>query len=231
MDKAIILASGGLNSTVMLAAAREQYQIALLHVSWGHRAAERERAAFDQIAQHYKVKQQTVVDLSSVAAFGGNARVSRRLPIEHGAYPADEPSPTFTPGLLPTLLGIATQWAATIKARYILIGTHEDHGLSGPRLSQMYPDYRQEFIQSYNLLLHYGAAGGSEIEAMAPLINVSREEIIRLGRQLKIPFNKTWSCYAGASKPCHKCLPCISRAEAFIQSGIPDPLEVEPVEV
>ncbi len=231
MDKAIVLASGGINSTVMLAAAREQYQVALMHVDWGHRASERERAAFEQITLYYKIKQTDTIDLSGLAAYGGNARVSRRQAIEHAAYPPDEAPPTFAPGLIPTLLGLATEWAMTINARYILIGTNEDHGLRGSRLSQLYPDHRIEFVQSYNLMLHYAMHASTDLEVVAPLNDLTREEIVRLGRQLKVPFGKTWSCYAGNAKPCHKCLPCLSRAESLLQCGIPDPLDAEPAEV
>ena len=112
MDKAIILTSGGINSTVAAALARERYDPYLLHVAWGHRTADRELAAFEQTAVALDLKNTLVVELSAMAVFGGNARVSKRYPMEDAATLGRQTPATFAPGLMPAMLSLAASWAA-----------------------------------------------------------------------------------------------------------------------
>lgn len=224
MDRAVILVSGGLNSAVAAALAREQYEPAWLHVAWGHRAADRELAAFELIAAEAAVRKTIVAELSALAAFGGNSRVSKRLPVEDAVALGRETPATFAFGALPSMLSLAAAWAGSIGAKRIIVGVSENHGVPGPLISELYPDYRREFIQTFNLMLEYAKPAGRELLVEAPLIELTRAEVIRLGRQLKVPFEKTWSCYRANEKPCNRCLPCLSRATGFLRVGIPDPL-------
>ncbi len=82
MEKAIVLVSGGLNSAVAAAVAREQYEIHLLHLNWGHRSAERELASYNAVAAHLRVERLLTVDAGWMSALGGNARTCRKIPIE-----------------------------------------------------------------------------------------------------------------------------------------------------
>ena len=224
MDRAVILVSGGLNSAVAAAVAREQYEPAWLHVAWGHRAADRELAAFELLATEAAVQKTIVAELSALAAFGGNARVSKRLAMEDAAALGRETPATFAFGLFPSMLSLAAAWAGAIGAKRIIVGISENHGVPGPLISELYPDYRREFIQTFNLMLEYAKSTGRDLLVEAPLIELTRAEVIRLGRQLKVPFEKTWSCYRDNEKPCNRCLPCFSRTTGFLRVGIPDPL-------
>ncbi len=228
MDKVVILSSGGINSTVAAAAAREQYEPALLHITWGHRAAEPERGAFEHFTSTLKIQNTMVAEVSSLATFGGNARVSRRLSIEHATALDTKTPNTFMVGLMPTLLSLAATWAGAIGAKRIIVGISEDHGVPGPVISDLYPDYREEFLQTFNLMLHYAKPRDLELTVEAPFIDLTKGEVIQLGQRLKVPFEHTWSCYAGGSQPCGQCWPCATRAAAFMRSGIPDPLALEP---
>ena len=229
MDSAVILSSGGINGAVAAAVAREQYELALLHVTWGHRAAERELIAFEQLAAATKPKQTSIVELSSLAAFGGNARISRRIPIEQASTLGGDTPNTFMLGLTPTLLSLGTAWAGSIGAKRIFIGTSENHGVSGPAIGQLYPDHRSVFLAAFNLMLQHAKPTKRELIVTAPLLDLTKTEVIQLGRQLKVPFEHTWSCYAGNERPCDHCLSCTTRAAAFLQTGQPDPLPTEPV--
>jgi 7-cyano-7-deazaguanine synthase len=225
MDRAVILASGGINSTVAAAVTREQYAPALLHVNWGHRSAEQELAAFEQTAAAMKIETILAANLSCAAAFGGNARGGRRLAIEDASALTSRTTPaTFALGVLPTMLSLAAAWAGAIGATRIILGLSEDHGVPGPAISELYPDYRIEFLQTFNLMLNYAKPAGRELSVEAPLLELTRAEVIRLGSRLEVPFELTWSCYAGGDTPCGRCLACATRTAGFLAAKTPDPL-------
>jgi 7-cyano-7-deazaguanine synthase len=227
MEKAVILTSGGINSTVAAALARERYEPCLLHVAWAHRTADRELAAFEQTAAALNLKNTLVAELSTMAVFGGNARVSKRYVVEDAAALGRQTPATFAPGLMPAMFSLAASWAAPLNAKKIFVGVTENHGVTGPLISELYPDYRREFIQTFNLMLQYALPADRPLEVEAPLIEMTRAEVIRLGNQLKVPFDKTWSCYCDNENPCGRCLPCVTRQTGFARAGIPDPLLLE----
>src|SRR5512134_340908 len=107
MDRAVVLLSGGINSAVAAAIAREQYEPALLHVAWGHRTAERELAAFEQLSSALHAERAIVAELSCMAAFGGNARVSKRIAIDDANALGKDTPATFALGLMPAMLSLA----------------------------------------------------------------------------------------------------------------------------
>jgi len=224
MDKAVVLASGGVNSAVAIAVTREQCTPCLLHVNWGHRTAEREAIAFQQTATSMGAESVMLLEMPGLAALGGNARASRRLSIED-ASTLDKGTPaTFTFGILPAMLSAAAAWAGSIGAKRIIVGVSEDHGVPGPAISELYPDRRIEFIQTFNLMLKYALPADREMVVEAPLLEMTRAEVVRLGMRLEVPFKLTWSCYANNEKPCNRCLACHSRAMGFLQARLPDPL-------
>jgi len=228
MDKAIVLLSGGINSAVAAATAREQYEAYLLHVSWGHRSGQRELACFERIAAHLRIERTQVTDLGCMSGFGGNSRTSRKVPMEDFSALGKQVPSTFVLGLIPAMLSVASAWAGAVGAKRILIGTSEDHSVPGPPISRLYPDYRREFLQTFNLMIEYGKPPGRELRVEAPLAELTREEVVLLGHRLKLPFEHTWSCYGNNDEPCGKCLACSTRASGFLRAGIPDPLLLEP---
>lgn len=228
MDKAVVLVSGGVNSAVLAAAAREEYECHLLHVAWGHRAAERELLAFEQLAAHFRTDKTMVAELSCLAAFGGNSRSSKRVQMEEVLTLGQDTPSTFVLGLMPCILSLAASWASSLGAKRILVGTSEDHDIPGPVISHIYPDYRRDFVQVFNLMLEYAKPSGLELMVEVPLAELTRQEVVSLGRKLKVPFDKTWSCYRSNEEPCGKCLGCASRAGGFLRACCPDPLLLEP---
>jgi 7-cyano-7-deazaguanine synthase len=224
MEKAVILVSGGINSAVAAAVTREQYAPCLLHVNWGHRTAEREMTAFEQLASALSIETTMIADMPCLGTFGGNARSSKRLAIEDATTVGDKSTPaTFALGVLPTMLSAAATWAGALGAKRVVVGISEDHGIPGPPISELYPDYRIEFVQAFNLMLNYAKPAGRELIVEAPLLELSRAEVIRLGSRLEVPFQLTWSCFANNEKPCGRCLPCTTRTEGFLRARIPDP--------
>ncbi len=224
MDKAVVLASGGINSTVATAVIREQYTACLLHVGWGHRSAEREASAFQQTASAMGIETSLRVEISDLAAFGGNARASKRMSIEDASTIQKTTPATFAFGVLPSMLSVAATWANTLGAKRIIVGVSEDHGVPGPAISELYPDHRIEFVQTFNLMLKYAMPADRELVVEAPLLDLTRPEVIRLGMRLDVPFKLTWSCYASNTEPCNRCLGCHNRSAGFLQAKLPDPL-------
>jgi 7-cyano-7-deazaguanine synthase len=228
MDRAVVLLSGGINSTVAAAIVREQCELALLHVAWGHRTAERELTAFQDIAEILKAEQNFVAELSCMAMIGGNARASRRMAIEDANVVGRGIPTTFAFGLLPTMMSMAVAWAASIRARRIVVGISEDHGTGPTPIGKLYPDRRRDFVQAFNLMLQYAKPTDRDLIVEAPFIDLTRAEVVKLGQRLKVPFESTWSCYSSNKTPCHRCIACTTRQMGFLQAGVPDPLVLEP---
>jgi 7-cyano-7-deazaguanine synthase len=222
MDRAVVLLSGGINSTVAAAVTREQYELALLHVAWGHRTAERELAAFQEITETLKAEQNFVADLSCMTLIGGNARASRRMAIEDANVVGRGIPTTFAFGLLPTMMSLAA-------ACRIIVGICEDHATGPMPIGKLYPDRRRDFAQAFNLMLHYAKPADRDLIVEAPFIDLTRAEVVKLGQRLKVPFEATWSCYSSNNAPCRRCIACTTRQMGFLQACVPDPLALEPV--
>ena len=227
MDRAVVLLSGGINSAVAAAIAKEHYELALLHVAWGHRTAERELAAFHEVAASLNVEQTLVADLSCMAAIGANARTSRRLSIEDAGVVGRSIPATFAFGLLPGMLSLAAAWAGSIRAPRVVLGVSENHGTTTTPISKIYPDRRREFVQAFNLMLQYAKPADRNLFVEAPLIDLPRADVVKLGHRLHVPFDRTWTCYSSNTAPCHRCIACVNRESGFLQAGIPDPLVLE----
>ena len=221
MPAAVVLLSGGLDSTTALAVARSQgFSCHALTVRYGQLhpveldAAARVAAALDA-AEHRVV----AVDLSPIAA---SALTDRAIAVpkdralgEIGA-PGDVPA-TYVPARNTVLLGLALAWAESIGARDIFLGVNVLDA-SG------YPDCRREFVRAFEALAQVATrTGGFQIHA--PLIDLTKAEIVRLGRSLGVDYALTHSCYdptpGGAA--CGRCDACALRRKGFAEAGVPDP--------
>jgi 7-cyano-7-deazaguanine synthase len=224
MDTAVVLASGGLNSLVSAYVAREENELALLHVDYEHRSSQRELTCFQDIAAHLNVEKTLVAKLPCFAQIGGNARIERRQDVEDVNALSPGPSRTFVPGLMPALLGIAIGWAHRIGALRIVVGASENLGPPGPPTGTMYPDRRRDFFQRYAHLLETALSPRSRVRLETPLIDLNQEEIVRLGTKLEAPFQKTWSCLRSGEKMCGTCYGCATRTYGFSMAKVVDPL-------
>jgi len=225
--KAVVLCSGGLNSAVVTSLAIKEQVVAMLHVRFGHRAAEREAELFEKQADFFDVRERLVVDMPHFAEIGGNARVSRKHQIEDALALGEGPSNTYVPGLISGLLSVGFSWATTIGANKLLLGVSEDLGPTGPRTRSVHPDYSQEFIQLCSHLFHE-ASPWNRISVEAPIIDLGRAEIVKIGHRLGTPFELTWSCLSSGTEPCGACLGCATRGRGFLDATVPDPIMLEP---
>lgn len=219
---AIVLASGGLDSTVTVAIAQAaRNDLALLHVTYGQRTAKRERQAFDCIADHYAVPQnrRMVVDISYLAQIGGSALTDASI-----AVPEDEPLDrdgipvSYVPQRNGNLLFIAAAWAETIRAESIWTGMVEED-------SSGYPDCRRGFVDAIEGAIGRGNDDTSpDPRIVTPLIDMRKSAIVAKGVELGAPLHLTWSCYQNESKACGRCDSCMLRLRGFHEAGVRDPI-------
>jgi 7-cyano-7-deazaguanine synthase len=220
MKKAICLLSGGLDSTVSLyVALSEGYTPVALSVEYGQRH-------FREIAAARALTKKLVIPHFFCALsmpWKGSALLDQTIQLpkdrEESTMPNSIPI-TYVPGRNSVLLSMAMSCAETQNADTIFIGANVlDY--SG------YPDCRPEYLQAVAEAMWRGTQAGIEgraIEVKAPLIQLNKKDIVLLGQKLGVPFENTWSCYAGEDKPCGRCDACILRAKGFREAGIPDPL-------
>ncbi len=221
-EKAIILASGGLDSTVTAAIARTQgRELYFLTISYGQRhGIEVSRAA--DIAKWIEAKEHKVIELD-LRTFGGSALTADiEVPRHKSLQARTEDIPiTYVPARNTIFLSLALAYAEVRQATAIYFGANiRDY--SG------YPDCRPEFVQAFTNVARLGtqlASSGTPLEILTPLIQMTKAEIIQKGVELKVPLHLTHSCYAPMENgvPCGECDSCLFRQEGFQASGIPDP--------
>jgi 7-cyano-7-deazaguanine synthase len=217
---AVLLLSGGLDSyTAGAMARRDGYDLYALTVRYGQVHA-REVAAARDVARTLRVVRHVELDVD-LAVFGGSTLVG------DGAIPKDRdmddaviPS-TYVPARNTIFLSLALGWAEVLGAGVIILGVNAlDY--SG------YPDCRPEYLAAFEQLASLATKVGVEgqrVEIKAPLLKMSKAEIIREGLALGLDYGLTHSCYDPdpAGNPCQRCDSCRLRARGFAQAGVPDP--------
>lgn len=217
-DRAVVLLSGGLDSATALAWARERgYQCYALSVEYGQRH-DAELAAAARLARALGAAEHRVmrVDLGSL---GGSALTDTSIAVpEHGG--AGIPV-TYVPARNTVLLSLSLAWAEVLGATAIVIGVNAvDY--SG------YPDCRPEFIAAFGQLARLAtkaAVEGQSLNVLAPLLTMSKAEIVREGLRLGVDFALTVSCYQADTegRACRRCDACRLRRQGFETVGVPDP--------
>src|SRR5215472_11464406 len=215
--KAVVLMSGGMDSCVTAAIARQNYEIAALHASYGQRTERRELQCFQALADHFGAIQRLAVRLDHFRPIGGSSLTDPAMLI-HDADLSNQDIPnTYVPFRNAHFLSIATSWAEVLGATKIFIGAvWED--------SSGYPDCRPEYYEAFNRLIRTGTRPTTDITIETPLIHLSKHEIVRKGIDLGALFHLTWSCYRDSDVACGVCDSCALRLRAFQEAGIDDPI-------
>jgi 7-cyano-7-deazaguanine synthase len=215
---AVCLVSGGMDSCVTAAVANEDSDgLAFLHVSYGQRTEDRERRAFEEVADHYSVKQRLVVSLEHLAQIGGSSLTDNDIAVTSANLSGPGIPTSYVPFRNAHLLSVAASWAEVIGARYIYIGAVAED-------SSGYPDCRPEFYDAFQRVINLGTKPETHIEIRTPVIAMRKSEIVELGQRLNAPFELTWSCYTQSEEACGDCDSCAFRLRAFRSAGVRDPI-------
>ena len=213
---AVVVASGGMDSCLSTAVAAETHDLALFHLNYGQRTERRELRAFREQVAHFEAIHSLVVDASHFIQIGGSALTDHSIKVPEEFHNESIPV-TYVPFRNANILAMAVSWAEVLGAEKIFIGAVEED-------SSGYPDCREEFIQAFNHLIRTGTRQDTNISIEAPLIHTTKEDIVRWGLKLKIPFEKTWSCYQDEEKACGVCDSCRLRLKGFRLAGAEDPI-------
>ncbi len=215
---AVCLVSGGMDSCVTAAIANEEAErLAFLHVSYGQRTEDRERRAFEQIADHYSVQKRLAISLEHLAKIGGSSLTDQDVAVTSANLSAHGIPTSYVPFRNAHLLSIATSWAEVIGATYVYIGAVGED-------SSGYPDCRPEFYEAFQQAITLGTKPETVIQIKTPIIAMNKSEIVKLGEKLSVPFELTWSCYSQSEEACGDCDSCALRLRAFRAAGITDPI-------
>jgi len=210
--------SGGMDSTVAAALVHQQgYELAALHVTYGHRTARRERQAFEDICAAWGIRHRLVVSIEHLRLIGGSALTDPAIPVPEGRLDREEIPPTYVPFRNANLLSIAVSWAEVLGARAVAIGAVEED-------SSGYPDCRQVFYEAFQRVVELGTRPEAGIRVLTPVIHMRKSQIVRVGAELGVPFHLTWSCYVREDQACGECDSCLLRLRGFREAGLPDPI-------
>lgn len=215
---AIVLVSGGMDSCVTAAIARaEGRDLAFLHISYGQRTEDRERRAFNDIADHYAVRARLDVSIEHLAKIGGSSLTDRQMKVAEADLDSTEIPTSYVPFRNANMLAIAVSWAEVIGARAIYIGAVAED-------SSGYPDCRPEFFDAFQRTIDEGTKLETKIEILTPIIDLSKAEIVQRGIELDAPLHLTWSCYREEQLACGTCDSCALRLRGFELAGQIDPI-------
>ena len=214
---AVILMSGGLDSCVAAAVARQSFDLACFHANYGQRTLRRELAAFRAQAAFFRAARVLEADLLYLGAMGGSSLTDLSRPVPAGeAEPAGIPS-TYVPFRNSNLLAAAVAWAEVLGARMVFIGANV---LDNPG----YPDCRPEYFEAFDRLIELGTRPETHIHIHTPLIQMDKAGIILLGLELGAPLELSWSCYQAEELACGQCSSCLLRLKGFAAAGVSDPI-------
>lgn len=214
MKSSVVLLSGGLDSTVLLAKLKaDGRHVVALGIDYGQRHCreiDAARAICERLGVEYRV-----ADLKNLSQFfGNNSLTDKSQKVYEGNYDEAGMKTTVVPARNMILVSIATAWAVSLKCDSIAYAAHGgDHAI--------YPDCRPEFADALDKVVQI--ADWHKVVLERPFVNMTKAEIVKLGASIGAPLDLTWSCYNGGNVHCGKCSTCMERREAFKIAGVPDP--------
>ena len=222
--KAMVLCSGGVDSTTCLGMAVEKYgaeNVLSLSIAYGQKH-DKEILASDKVAKYYKVEH-IHMDLEKIFTYSdcsllkhSDKEILKESYEEQLKHTDGNPVDTYVPFRNGLFLSTAASIALSKGCSVIYYGAHRDDAAGNA-----YPDCSKEFEDAMNEAIYQGS--GKQLHLEAPFIGWTKAEIVKKGLELKVPYELTWSCYEGGEKPCGKCGTCQDRAKAFALNGVEDP--------
>lgn len=224
-EKAMVLSSGGVDSTTALGMAIEKYgkeNVIALSIAYGQKH-DKELNASIAVAKHYGVEH-LFLDVSKIFEYSNCSLLqgsTEEIPEESYAEQikkteGEKPVSTYVPFRNGLFLSTAASMALSKECSVIYYGAHADDAAGFA-----YPDCSEAFNSAMNEAIYEGS--GHQLRIEAPFVNWKKSEVIKAGLEIGVPYELTWSCYEGKEKPCGKCATCIDRAKAFAENGVEDP--------
>ena len=209
-----------MDSCLTATLAGKTHDLYLLHVTYGQRTAAREKRAFEDVAAALGAKKTMVVSIDHLKAFGASSLTdeSRKVEVfDAGATGTGEIPSTYVPFRNGNLLAMACSWAEAIGADSVWIGAVQQD-------SSGYPDCRREFLEAFEKAVNLGTKPDTKIEIRAPLLDLSKTDIVKKALEVGAPLAKTWSCYVAEDRACGTCESCGLRLKGFAGAGATDPI-------
>jgi len=222
---AVIALSGGMDSCVTAAIAAQDFEPAAVHANYGQRTLKRELKAFYDIADFYRIRKKLIIDFNHLAEIGSSSLTDKNIEVseadlsnkENLSRPGGIPT-SYVPFRNANILSACVSWAEALGAEAVFIGAvFED--------SSGYPDCRPEFYKAFEKVIDIGTKPTTKIKIITPVINFSKEEIVKKGIELNAPFHLTWSCYKNEDEACGECDSCALRLRGFQKAGVEDPIK------
>lgn len=216
--KSIVSLSGGMDSTTLLAYLLSlDHEVHCINFFYNSKHNPQELKAIEKISSYYKIPV-TKVNLNFIGELFKSNLLSNNEQIPEGHYEQENMSLTVVPGRNSIFTTIAAGFAESIGFDTVVLGQHQgDHSI--------YPDCRPDFIKSINTTIQLSSDGKVKVDA--PFIEMDKADIVKLGLELKVPYELTYTCYNGREKSCGKCGSCVERISSFMKWGEKDPLEYE----
>lgn len=217
--KAVCLFSGGIDSVVVAYQWMSQAnrEIKLLTFDYGQRHVKELKSS---VLMASKLGNHHIIDLEGIGSLIRGSSLTDDINVPDGHYTQSNMDITIVPSRNAIFLSLAWAYASTVNADIILCGVHAgDH--------YIYPDCRPDFIEKINDALQTGSGCNCKksLKILAPFISKTKGEIVSIGAELGVPFEKTWTCYKGLEKHCGTCGSCVERKEAFQKAFVEDPTE------
>ena len=222
--KAIVLLSGGIDSSTCLGIATEKHgseNVLALSIYYGQRH-DKEIESAKKVAKHYGVEH---IEMDMELIFkgadcsllnGSESKIPEKDYSEQIKESSGSPVSTYVPFRNGLFLSVATCIGLSRGCGEIYYGAHADDSAGNA-----YPDCSIDFTNAMEKAVKEGS--GRQIEIMAPFVGKTKADVIRTGLDIKVPYKYTWSCYKGGKKPCGVCGTCRDRAKAFMKNGVKDP--------
>ena len=217
MKKAISIFSGGLDCTVATSLFNEDYEIYALTFNYGQKAFKQEYKASKMICDKMNWHHE-VIDLSWLNNISESSLNNTNSIIEVKKEDLDDLDKSiesamnvWVPGRNTVFTSIGLAYAESLGAEIIIVGWNNEEGLT-------FPDNSKEFLDKFNELIEVGSPDSIKIEA--PVVNLNKEELVKLGVEINAPIELSYSCYKGEDKPCGLCESCMRRKRAFENIGI-----------
>jgi len=219
MQKAVVILSGGMDSTTALFIAKKDYDVIPLHFNYSQRTQKRELKAFNDICDFLGLKNRYIIDLPFYEQIGASALVDKNIDVPIDGIKPGIPV-TYVPFRNGIFLSIAAAIAEKEGASAIFIGVVEED-------SSGYPDCTEDFIKKMQEAINAGTKPQTKISLKTPLIHLKKEDIVKKAVEVGVPLHLTWSCYQNEDKACGVCDSCRLRLKGFKKAQIIDPIEYE----